>query len=296
MRRRLSAGTAAVGLLAGLGAVAAPALAAAAEPVTLLSEDFEDGDLAPLDAERRRRRCRSSTPTATRRCCVAGRANDFDGVKTPAACCSPAAQYTFSMQVKLAAGHAGDVGARFVVEPAYTWVGNTAVSADAWTTVTGTFTAPADGSAATLRAYIGTARPRAAPYDYLVDDLVITGTAGDGRRHLDADARPVVRAGRRGRPDRHPARRGARHRQRRGADLRRRPEPRRDRHAAGLPEEQGHLGDVLRHRPEHHGARAAPSCCGGSSPRATRCATTAPRTPTWAPSRRRRSRPTSRPT
>ena len=45
--RTIKIATAAVGLLAGLGAVAAPG-AAAAEPVVLLSEDFEDGSFAPL--------------------------------------------------------------------------------------------------------------------------------------------------------------------------------------------------------------------------------------------------------
>jgi hypothetical protein len=46
-RRRLLTRTVAVSLVAGLGAMAAP-VAQAADPVTLLSEDFEDGDYAPL--------------------------------------------------------------------------------------------------------------------------------------------------------------------------------------------------------------------------------------------------------
>ena len=174
MRRRLSAGTAAVGLLAGLGAVAAPS-ASAAEPVTLLSEDFEDGSFAPL------------TPNGgaslsvvdadgDKALLVRGRANDYDGLKTPANLLQPGGQYTFSMKVRLPAGTAASE-ARFVMEPGYAWIGNTAVSADAWTTVTGTYTAPATGDAATLRAYIGT-KDLGATYDYLVDDLLVTGTAG----------------------------------------------------------------------------------------------------------------------
>ena len=174
MRRRLSAGTAAVGLLAGLGAVAAPA-AQAADPVTLLSEDFEDGEYAPL-TQNGAAALSVVDADGDKALLVQGRAADYEGVKTPANLLQPGGQHTFSMQVKLAAGTA-PTDARFVVEPAYTWVGNTAVSADAWTTVTGTFTAPADANAATLRAYIGTTNLGAA-YDYLVDDILITGTAG----------------------------------------------------------------------------------------------------------------------
>ena len=175
MRRRLSAGTAAVGLLAGLGAVAAPGAAVAAEePVVLLSEDFEDGDLAPL-VQNGGATLSVVDADGDKALRVTGRTNDYDGVKTPAGLLQPGGQYTFSMQVKLAAGTPA-TSVRFVVEPAYTWVGNTAVSADAWTTVTGTYTAPAGGSAEALLAYIGT-KDLGAAYDYLVDDLVITGRA-----------------------------------------------------------------------------------------------------------------------
>lgn len=178
MRRRLSAGTAAVGLLAGLGAVAAPGAvqaASAAEPVTLLSEDFEDGSFAPL-VQNGGATLSVVDADGDKALLVQGRTADYDGVKTPADLLSPGGQYTFSMKVKLPAGTAASE-ARFVVEPEYTWVGNTAVSADAWTTVSGTFTAPASASAATLRAYIGT-KDLGATYDYLVDDILITGTAG----------------------------------------------------------------------------------------------------------------------
>ena len=178
MRRRLSAGTAAVGLLAGLGAVAVPT-ATAAEPEVLLTEDFEDGSFAPL-TQSGAAALSIVEADGDKALLVQGRTADYEGVKTPAGLLQPGGQYTFSMQVKLAAGTAPSE-ARFVVEPAYTWVGNTAVSADAWTTVTGTYTAPAGGSAEALLAYIGT-KDLGAAYDYLVDDLVITGTAptGDG--------------------------------------------------------------------------------------------------------------------
>jgi len=175
-RRRQFVRTMAVGVVAGLGVVACP-VAQAAEPVTLLSEDFEDGAYTPLT--------QNGGPTLSvvdadgdKALLVHGRANDYDGVKTPANLLKPGGSYTFSMKVRLADAATGSVGARFVVEPGYDWVGATPVTADAWTTVTGTFNAPAGADAATLRAYIGTDNA-AAPYDYLVDDILITGTDGD---------------------------------------------------------------------------------------------------------------------
>jgi endo-1,4-beta-xylanase len=173
LRRRLTAGTAAAGLLAGLGAVAAPT-AQAADPVTLLNEDFEDGTFAPL-TQNGAAALSVVDVDGDKALLVQGRTADYEGVKTPANLLQPGGQYTFSMQVRLAPGTA-PTEARFVVEPSYTWVGNTAVTADAWTTVGGSFTAPAGADAATLRAYIGT-KDLGATYDYLVDDIVITGTA-----------------------------------------------------------------------------------------------------------------------
>jgi GH35 family endo-1,4-beta-xylanase/peptidoglycan/xylan/chitin deacetylase (PgdA/CDA1 family) len=175
-RRRLLALAVSASLAVGLCGVAVPAAQAA--PVTVLSEDFEDGGYAPLT--------QNGGPTLSvvdadgdKALLVAGRANDYDGVKTPANLLQPGGSYTFSMQVKLATGTAGPTYARFVVEPGYAWVGDSAVSADTWTTVSGTFNAPADANPATLRVYIGTGDLSAA-YDYLVDDIVITGTDDDG--------------------------------------------------------------------------------------------------------------------
>lgn len=175
-RRRLLTRTVAVSLVAGLGAMAAPA-AQAADPVTLLTENFEDGDYAPLT--------QNGGPTLSvvdadgdKALLVKGRTNDYDGVRTPSGLLRPGGSYSFSMQVKLAAGTAA-TQARFVVEPAYTWVGNTTVTADRWTTVTGSFNAPADADAAALRAYIGTGA-LAAAYDYLVDDITVSGTPAAG--------------------------------------------------------------------------------------------------------------------
>lgn len=172
-QRCFVAGATAFGLIAGAGAFALPA-AQAEEASVLLSEDFEDGDFTPLT--------QNGGPALSvvdadgdKALLVQGRANDYDGIKTPASLLHAGGTYTFSAQVKLSAAAGTTTSARFVVEPAYSWVGNTTVSSDAWTTVSGTFNAPAGADPATLRAYLGTG-DLGAPYDYLVDDVVITGT------------------------------------------------------------------------------------------------------------------------
>ncbi len=172
MIRRLLAGLALLGLTTSLGLPVAPA-ARAADPVTVLATDFEDGtwdpwtqngggSLSVVDAD------------GDKALLVSNRANDYDGIKAPGNLLQPGGQYTFSMKVKLADGTAGSAGVRFVVEPAGTWVGNTTMTADAWTTVTGTYTAPAGADPTKLRVYVGTGALDA-PYGYLVDDIVITG-------------------------------------------------------------------------------------------------------------------------
>ncbi|PPB49160.1 hypothetical protein C4K88_10690 [Arthrobacter pityocampae] len=176
-RRRLIAGATAFGLITGAGVLTLPA-ASADEPAVLLNEDFENGSFGPLT--------QNGGPTLSvvdadgdRALLVKGRTTDYDGIRTPANLLQAGGAYTFSAQVKLAAAAGTTTSARFVVEPAYSWVGNTTVTADAWTTVTGTFTAPAGADPATLRAYLGTG-DLGAPYDYLIDDVVITGTAAPG--------------------------------------------------------------------------------------------------------------------
>ncbi|MHA7189113.1 endo-1,4-beta-xylanase [Arthrobacter sp. MDT2-16] len=177
MRRRcLIAGATAFGLVAGAGALALPANAE--EPAVLLTEDFEDGAFGPL-VQNGGATLSVVDADGDKALLVKGRTNDYDGVKTPANLLQAGGTYSFSAQVKLSAAAGTTTSARFVVEPAYSWVGNTTVSADAWTTVSGTFNAPAGADPATLRVYLGTG-DLGAPYDYLVDDVVITGTAGPG--------------------------------------------------------------------------------------------------------------------
>ncbi|WP_129337446.1 endo-1,4-beta-xylanase [Cellulomonas endophytica] len=179
-RRTLGAGAVALALAAG--AVPAAGLpAAAADPAPVLSTDFSDGTWAPwtpnggatlsvVDVD--------GDPALL----VGGRTADYDGIKSPAGLLTPGEQYTFSMDVRLADGTAGSAGVRFVAEPSYTWVGNTSMTADAWTTVTGTYTVPADADPATARVYLGTGDLPTGPgaYSYLVDDLLITGATTTG--------------------------------------------------------------------------------------------------------------------
>ncbi|MFC5381747.1 endo-1,4-beta-xylanase [Aquipuribacter nitratireducens] len=160
------------------GGLAGPATGAGTtsagdEPV-VVSTDFEDGTTGPWVQNGDATLSVVDDGEGGNALLVAGRVNDYDGIKSPPGLLEPGASYTFSMRVRLAPGTAGSAGVRLVVEPAYTWVGNSTMTADAWTTVSGTYTVPADGDSATQRVYIGTGA-LAGPYDYLVDDVVITG-------------------------------------------------------------------------------------------------------------------------
>ena len=183
------ADTAALQVYIGTGALAGPytylvddlVITAPAPPTddALVSTDFADGTLGDW--------AQSGGPTLSfvdvagnPALQVANRTEDFDGIQTTAglfADVEPGAELTLSMRARLAPGTVGSAGVRLVVKPAYAWVGNSTMTADAWTTVTGTYTVPADADPATLQVYIGTGALDG-PYTYLVDDLVITGPSG----------------------------------------------------------------------------------------------------------------------
>lgn len=102
---------------------------------------------------------------------VSGRANSWDAVALPTGLLQAGTQYSFSAQVRLADG-ADDAAARFVLndgDGVYEWVGNTALADDAWTTVTGSYTAGTDAAVAWIEV-----APSAA--SYLVDDVVVVQT------------------------------------------------------------------------------------------------------------------------
>lgn len=119
---------------------------------------------------------------------VVGRSADYVGIETPAGMLDGFAAgdvVTFSMQVRLAEG-TGDGAARFVLKPAYTWIGNTTVTASAWTAVTGSYTV-AEGDEG-LVAYIGTA-DLDGPYTYYVDDIEVIAPEVEGG---DASTEPSL--------------------------------------------------------------------------------------------------------
>ncbi|WP_423465346.1 endo-1,4-beta-xylanase [Promicromonospora sp. MS192] len=104
------------------------------------------------------------------------RAADYEGIQSPTGIFRPGLTYTFSMRARLAdpavAGGPETTGVRFVLKPAYAWVGNTTVGTE-WTTVSGTWTAGPDADPAQLQAYLGTT-DQDAPYTILVDDIMVT--------------------------------------------------------------------------------------------------------------------------
>lgn len=175
--RPWGAGLLALTMTGGVTAAAAPGgtavPTAAGDPVVVASNDFENGSWEPWTL--------SGEPTlsvvdvdGTQALKVAGRSADYIGIQTPAGLLEEGTEYTFSVRARLAEGTAGEAGVRFVMKPDYTWIGNTTMTADSWTTVTGTLTAPADG-----QVYIGTGDLPAGTYTYLLDDLLITAAPDD---------------------------------------------------------------------------------------------------------------------
>lgn len=110
---------------------------------------------------------------------ITGRDNDYEGIQSPTGIFEPGKTYELSMRARLAEGTAGSAGVRFVMKPAYTWIGNGTVTADGWTTIAGSWTAPADGDPAALQVYVGSDN-LGAPYTLLVDDVLVTTEPDDG--------------------------------------------------------------------------------------------------------------------
>jgi endo-1,4-beta-xylanase len=153
--------------------VLAPLVPAAAATTVISSVDFDDGStgawtqsggdastlsVVDLDGDKVLQ--------------VANRSADYVGLQSPTGLFEPGKTYDFSMRVRLADGTPA-TQARFVMKPDYTWIGNGSVTAGAWTTLTGSFTADAAADPAALQAYIGTG-DTGAPYTYFVDDILVT--------------------------------------------------------------------------------------------------------------------------
>src|SRR5690606_2941495 len=134
--------------------------AAAAEPETLITTDFEDSTLGGWESSGEPALSYVADEEGGTVLRVGDRANDYSGIQTPAGLFDSLAAgdtLTFSMQARLADTDAAPTDVRFVMTPGYAWIGNTTMTADAWTTVTGTYVIPAGADAAALQAYIGTA-------------------------------------------------------------------------------------------------------------------------------------------
>ncbi len=162
--------------------IVAPATPAAAAPVTVLANDFESGSYTPwgprgpVTLELAADGHESATSLA-----VTGRTANWNGVATDATALFQAGEtYSVTAFVKLPAGTAGSSGIHFTVEqtPAgggdnqYTWIGGSvATTADGWVQIGGSYTFPADLSAASLYVEAEGTTP------FLLDDVLITGEA-----------------------------------------------------------------------------------------------------------------------
>jgi endo-1,4-beta-xylanase len=107
---------------------------------------------------------------------VTNRVNSFDGLQSPAGIFDAGDTHTFSARVKLAPGGPATSEFRFVMKPDFAWIGNTAINATDWTTVTGQFTVPAGADPAGFQVYLEAADATAS---YLVDDILVTKPAED---------------------------------------------------------------------------------------------------------------------
>lgn len=179
MRRRAPFGLMALLLAAGLlapGLTTAPA--AAAEPTVVTSVDFDDGTTGSWTRSGGTDQTLSFIDVdggqALR---VSGRDADYVGVQSPTGLFQPGGTYAFSLRARLAPDTTGSADIRFVMKPDYAWIGNTAITAEEWTTVAGEYTVPADADPDQLQVYLGTS-DRDAPYDYLIDDILVTTSGG----------------------------------------------------------------------------------------------------------------------
>ena len=147
---------------------------------TVSAVDFEDGTIGTWTQSGDVTLTVAELAEGGRALRIVDRDNDFEGIQSPTGIFEAGATYTLSMRARLGEGTAGDADVRFVAKPQFTWIGNAAITADAWTTISGTWTAPAEGvDPAQFQIYIGSEN-LAAPYTIVVDDILITTEGGDG--------------------------------------------------------------------------------------------------------------------
>lgn len=115
---------------------------------------------------------------------VADRNENFDGIETIPGRLVSGETYAVSMDVRLAPGVTGARAFRIVTVPGFGSVPGTdqSVTADAWTTLEGTFTAADVAAGGELKLYIGSEglAGAAETYTYLVDDIVLSRIGAGG--------------------------------------------------------------------------------------------------------------------
>ena len=155
--------------------LAAPSAVMAADPDVISSVDFDDGTTGSWT--------QSGNPTlgfvddgAGGQALSILRAQDFEGIQSPAGLLEHDVVYTLSMRARLPEGTAGSTEARLVVKPNFTWVGNATIDSSGWTTISGTYTLPDEVDPAASQVYVGSTN-QTAPYTLLVDDILITAPA-----------------------------------------------------------------------------------------------------------------------
>ena len=117
--------------MAGGGLVSA-ALPAAADDVVISVVDFDDGTTGAWQPTGEPALEYVPDDEGGLALAVVDRSADYVGIETPTGMLDGFAAgdvVTFSMQVRLAEG-TPDSAVRFVLKPAYTWIGNTTVTAD----------------------------------------------------------------------------------------------------------------------------------------------------------------------
>ncbi|MFI2103228.1 endo-1,4-beta-xylanase [Isoptericola sp. NPDC019693] len=183
--RRAVAGAAAAAVMAS-GAVVSGVVGAsmaAADDSVVLENDFDStyepwGPRGPVTLG-----ISDDARTGAGALSVTGRTAEWNGPATAVDdLLAPGGTYDVEAWVKLPAGAAGTAAVHFTVQEtsadgdAYTWVGGAVdASADGWVRVGGTYTMPSDLMAAQL--YVEAAPVDGAHPSFLVDDLVVTGSA-----------------------------------------------------------------------------------------------------------------------
>ena len=157
-----------------------------ADDTTVLSSNFDDGTISPWTANGGAQLSVVADPSGSGKSLeVSNISNDYDGAAVDlTALLTPGVQYTISFDARLASA-SDSASVHFTVDSVaagtenYTWVGdNTAISADAWTTITGTYTLPAGATKGNMYLNEGGATPY--PSAVLMDNVTITGPADGG--------------------------------------------------------------------------------------------------------------------